>query len=184
MAHEDDFNGAIDYVRWCIGRRKHEIAAERLRDALITSFRIGYSGNHQPFPANSLRLFRGRVAAGEAQYQSVSELWYPKSVKRPSRATFADSVFYCSYGNATALLELRPDVSTGVCIMECVSVKDLLKLKWITPDGAFNLQQLRDPYGSFERLETSEELDDLVTCRFGLSRRTNVRLIFDCFLRV
>ena len=152
MSEEETFSEAIEYVRWCLGRSKREVVKERLGSALLTVFHAGYSGNHQPFAANSLKLFRGRIAHADAIYSTIAEFWYPPKVSSLSRASFLESVFYCGYGNATALLELKPVLSDRIFMMECESAKDILKLKWITPNGAFDLHKMREPYGAFERL--------------------------------
>jgi hypothetical protein len=143
---------AIEYVRWCLGRPKREISGDRLAQSLLLSFHYGYSGNHQPFAAESLKLYRGRIGGGTVNYSTLSELWYPKNKPSHSRASFGGSVFYCSFGNATAMLELRPALGDSVCMMMCVSRKERLNLKWITSEDILGLHRLREPYGSFERL--------------------------------
>jgi hypothetical protein len=63
-----------------------------------------------------------------------------------------ESVFYCSYGQVTSLLELRPEAFQTIYMMECVSIKDVLRLKWIAKEGVFDLHKMEEPFGSFERL--------------------------------
>jgi hypothetical protein len=152
MPDEYTASEAIEYVRWCLGRPKRDVSGERLAQSLLTCFQHGYNGNHQPFPANSLKLFRGRIAHDGIKYSSLSELWYPKNTPSLSRASFGGSVFYCSYGNATALLELSPAPLDTICMMECSTLKEMLNVKWITNNGILNLHQMSEPFGAFERL--------------------------------
>jgi hypothetical protein len=152
MIDEDAVLEAIRYFKWCIGQPKREVSRDRLSNALATSFRFGYGGNHQSFQSKSLTLYRGRTSPDGAIYSSVSELWYPKNRTAFSRADLMENVFYCSYGCVTSLLELRPDAFQTIYVMECVSIKDVLNLKWIAEKGVFGLHEMREPFGSFERL--------------------------------
>src|SRR5262249_24576485 len=106
----DEFMERIAYVRFAFRSKKSEVDSSQLADALLTTFQEGYNGNHQPFPRNSLILHRGRIAPNSLPFHHSSDHWYPPvRYSTYNRANLpGEGVFYCSYGNGTSLLELRP----------------------------------------------------------------------------
>lgn len=140
---QEEFLERIAYVRFAFRARKAEVDSARLGEALITTFQEGYSGNHQPYPARSLTLHRGRIASGGEPLPRLSDHWYPPvQFAGYSRASLpGESVFYCSSGNGTSLLELRPKLGSVVSMIECPIEKDPLRLKWIETSDTVGMQK-------------------------------------------
>lgn len=151
---QEEFLDRVAYVRFAFRSRKAEVDSARLGEALITTFQAGYTGNHQPFPAHSLTLHRGRIAAGGEPLPRLADHWYPPAqFAGYSRASLpGESVFYCSSGNGTSLLELRPKLGDIVSMMECRIAKDPLRLKWIEKSDRFGMQKGDSRQAEFERL--------------------------------
>jgi hypothetical protein len=148
------FDEAIQYLRYCLGKKKSEVSRDRLATTLVSAFSSGYNGNHQPFEANRLTLHRGRITKSDEVYEQLSELWYPpKDVTSCNRANLpGESVFYCSSGNATSIAELRPVEGDMISMMTCTPSKDLFSVKWIVDGDGLGLHNLPWPHGDFERL--------------------------------
>lgn len=151
---QEEFLERIAYVRFAFRSRKAQVDSARLSEALITTFQAGYSGNHQPFAAHSLTLHRGRVSSTDRPLPHLADHWYPPSqFASYSRASLpGESVFYCSSGNGTSLLELRPKLGDIVSMMECRIAKDPLRLKWIENSDRFGMQKGDSRQAEFERL--------------------------------
>ena len=144
----------IEYVRSALHKGKSEIDSSRLSEALSTTFREGYSGNHQPFAAQSLTLHRGRISTNGELFATKAHHWYPPiSIVNYNRANLpGEAVLYCSSGVGTALLELRPTVGDLISMMTCTVSKEVLRLKWLAQNDPFWLHRMEGRKGEFERL--------------------------------
>jgi hypothetical protein len=151
---EDEFRERIAYVRFAFRSKKTGVDSSRLAEALLTTFQEGYNGNHQPFPRNSLILHRGRISPDGKPFPRLSDHWYPPNrYSTYSRANLpGEAVFYCSYGNGTSLLELRPKVGSLISMMICRISKHPILLKWISRTDLFDLHELSGRHGEFEQL--------------------------------
>jgi hypothetical protein len=151
---QEQFLERIAYVRFAFRARKAEVDSARLAEALVSTFQAGYSGNHQPFPPNSLTLHRGRIASSGEPLPRLGDHWYPPAqFASYNRANLpGESVFYCSFGNGTSLLELRPKMGNVISMMECRIAKDPFRLKWIAKQDHFGMLQGSDRQAEFERL--------------------------------
>jgi len=150
----EEFLERIAYVRFAFRAKKAEVDSARLGAALISTFQQGYSGNHQPFPARSLTLHRGRIASSGEPPPRLADHWYPPAqLAGYGRAGLpGESVFYCSSGNGTSLLELRPKLGNVISMMTCRIAKDPLRLKWIETNDRFGMQKGESRQAEFERL--------------------------------
>jgi|SRR5579872_715439 len=144
----------VAYVRFAFRSKKSAVDSSRLAEALLKTFQEGYNGNHQPFPRNSLTLHRGRISTDGQPFPLLSDHWYPPvQYSTYNRANLpGEGVFYCSYGNGTSLLELRPKAGSLISMMICQIAKNPILLKWISPTDLFGLHQLAGRHGEFERL--------------------------------
>ncbi len=151
---EDGFRERIAYIRFAFRSKKAEVDSSRLAEALLTTFQEGYNGNHQPFPRNSLTLHRGRIAGDGKPFARLADHWYPPTrFSTYNRASLpGEGVFYCSSGNGTSLLELRPQAGQVISMMTCQISKHPILLKWISRTDLFGLHQLDGRRGEFERL--------------------------------
>lgn len=151
---DDGFHERIAYVRFAFRSKKTEVDSSRLAEALLTTFQEGYNGNHQPFSRNSLTLHRGRIAADGKPFLRLADHWYPPArFSTYNRANLpGEGVFYCSSGNGTSLLELRPQAGQVVSMMTCQISKHPILLKWISRPDLFGLHQLDGRRSEFERL--------------------------------
>lgn len=144
----------LSYIRGALGRKKAEVSSARLATALIRSFKLGYNGNHSTYGSGMMLLHRARLAHESAAYDKVSELWYPpKEHTKHNRANLpGETIFYCASGNATSILELRPNVGDVISMMTCTLSKDPLKVKLIYPTEFFVEYGLAEQYIPFETL--------------------------------
>jgi hypothetical protein len=149
-----DYLERIEYVRSAFDKRKIEIDSSRLAEALITTFREGYTGNHQPFASQSLTLHHGRISTNGKLFPNRSDHWYPPlHIVNYSRANLpGEAVLYCSSGVGTSLLELRPTRGDLISMMTCSVSKDVLRLKWLARNDPFGLHGMEGRNGEFERL--------------------------------
>lgn len=151
---DEEFLERVAYIRFAFSHKKSEVDSSRLSEALITTFQQGYSGNHQPFHRHTLTLHRGRIATDGRPFPRLSDHWYPPPrYSGYNRANMpGESVFYCSNGSGTSLLELRPKPGDLVSMMTCQISKEPIRLKWISQADMFGLLQPEGRRGEFERL--------------------------------
>lgn len=144
----------IEYLRSAFEKRKSEIDSGRLAEAILTTFREGYTGNHQPFASQSLTLHRGRISTSGELFHNRSDHWYPPiHAVNYNRANLpGEAVLYCAAGAGTSLLELRPKLGDVISMMTCSVSKDVLRLKWLAQNDPFGLHRMEGRKGEFERL--------------------------------